>query len=281
MHTHSSRSDGTDQPRELVAAARAAGIDVLGITDHDTTSGWNEARTALDEISPNEPPLTLVCGMEFTTTYAGISVHLLGYLFDAEHPGIAGHIERLAQARARRAQQIVEALSADYPIAWEGVVEHAPDAQTVGRPHIADALVSLGIVPNRSAAFATLLNHNGPYYVPTPSPSTIEAISWIIDAGGKAVLAHPKAASRGNSLPDEAIVDLADAGLFGVELWHRDNPEPERENLSKLIGRLGLRTFGASDYHGMGKPNRLGENTTPESVYRELIDGTYMEVFPR
>ncbi|MCI5826349.1 MAG: PHP domain-containing protein [Arcanobacterium sp.] len=282
LHTHSSASDGTDAPEQLPQLAHVAGLDVVALTDHDTVAGWELAARAAPAAG-----VALVRGIEITTHClvdpaehpAGknqVSVHILGYLFDPSHPLIASHIARMASARDDRAREIVARLAVDYPINWETVQNFRDPAAPIGRPHIADALVAAGIVADRSAAFRTILSTNSPYYVPNHSPLAADAVQWIVQAGGKAVLAHPKARARGNYLPDAAFGPLRDAGLFGVEVNHRDNPPAERAALARLAAALGLREFGSSDYHGTGKPNRLGENVTHPEVYEELLAGTFM-----
>lgn len=284
LHTHSNASDGTDDPAAMPELARAAGLDVFALTDHDTVAGW-----AASEITASQTKITLVRGMEITSHYRvdpaehphgkdRVSVHMLGYLFNPDHPDIRGHIAAMKTSREDRAKEIVERVSRDYPISWEDVQRQCEPGAPVGRPHIADALVAAGVAADRSAVFRTILSSDSPYYVPTVSPLATTAVQWIVAAGGKAVVAHPKARSRGNYLPDAAFGQLRDAGLFGVEVYHRDNSESERGPLEKLAQSLGLRIFGSSDYHGTGKPNRMGENLTSPQVYRELIEGAFLPV---
>ena len=287
LHTHSNRSDGTDTPAQVVQAAHERGIGVLGLTDHDTVAGWAEAAAEVARLGS----MQLVRGTEFTTHFHtdpsrrdhgghGVSVHMLGYLFNPEHPLVAAHFARMGASREERAREIVDRLAVDFDISWERVLEFREPGAPVGRPHIADTLVAMGIIPNRSAAFTSILASHGKYYVPTPSPDSREVVEWIVAAGGKAVVAHPKGIKRGNYLPDSAFEELREVGLFGTEIDHRDNPMEERPALAALAKRLGLVAFGSSDYHGTGKPNRIGENTTSEESYQELIRGTYLEVIP-
>lgn len=273
LHTHSFYSDGTESPAELVDSARAAGLDVIGLVDHDTVAGWEEAARAAQGSG-----IALVRGMEVTARVGETSVHILGYLFDPQHPWVIAHMAQLAQSRAERAQRIVAKLAADFPITWQRVQEIAGDASVVGRPHIADALVAVGVVPNRSAAFTSLLHAGSPYYVPHLAPQASDVVAGIAEAGGKAVWAHPWASARGDIAPIETFAELAEAGLFGVEVDHRDNPVVRRAGLADIVAREGLACLGSSDYHGTGKPNRLGENTTSREVYECLISDTRVEV---
>ncbi|QOR45009.1 PHP domain-containing protein [Trueperella pecoris] len=277
LHAHSFCSDGTQSPVELMASARQAGLTAVGLTDHDTIAGWDEAADAVPETG-----VSLVRGMEVTSTFhdadSSISVHMLAYLFDPHSPALAAHRDAFGQSRARRAQETVSRLAEDFPISWEEVAAFAGAAKSVGRPHIADALVARGIVENRSQAFDHLLHSTSKYYVKNYSPDVFDVIEWINDAGGRAVLAHPLAVTRGKTVPLEAIAAMAEAGLFGVEVNHRDNPAQLRAQLSARARSAGLFEFGSSDYHGSGKPNRLGENTTDSETLIALEQGAFLEV---
>ncbi len=272
LHTHSLCSDGTDSPSELMELASAAGLDAVGLVDHDTVAGWTEAEAAAQR------GVKLVRGMEVTAQYEGISVHILAYLFNPEHPQVIEHISSVRTSRKTRAQEIVDRIAADYPLTWNDVVEAAAPGATIGRPHIADALVNHGIVTHRSAAFDSILSSSSKYYVQQYAPDAIDVVKFIDDAGGKSVFAHPWALQRGRIVPDRAFGELAAAGLFGVEVDHRDNPRDTREKLAAIVDSCGLARFGSSDFHGTGKPNALGENTTSAEVYSALITGTYLEV---
>ncbi|MBM7825084.1 putative metal-dependent phosphoesterase TrpH [Arcanobacterium pluranimalium] len=273
LHTHTKFSDGTDAPSELMLKAAHAKLDVVGVADHDTIDGWNEAANFVKTSG-----VSLVRGMEISSLYDGHDVHVLGILFNPDDATVQLHINTMKNARQLRAQKIVELLSADFLISWDDVLQAAATSKSIGRPHIADALVSKGIVKNRDEAFARLLHTSSPYYVPQIAPSTIQAIDMIKSAGGRAILAHPKAVKRGYSLSDDAIREFAQAGLFGIEIDHRDNPPSQRPVLKKLAKELGLARFGASDYHGTGKPNTLGEGLTAQEVFETAIEGTYLEV---
>lgn len=265
LHVHSSASDGTEPPQVVVAQARAAGLDVVALADHDTTEGWAAATAAA-----HEHGIAVVLGTEVSTRYRHSSVHLLCYLQDPADVALAAELEQVREARLGRARAIVDKLAADLPIDWEQVRAQSTGAVTIGRPHIADALVAAGLVPDRSAAFETLLAGNGPYYVPHYAPDTATAIALVRRAGGVPVLAHPGAQVRGRILPDAAFGELARAGLAGIEVHHRDHTPAQVERLSSIAGRLGLLVTGSSDYHGEGKPNRLGENLTDPQVLVEI-----------
>jgi predicted metal-dependent phosphoesterase TrpH len=266
LHTHSSASDGTERPADLVRAAAAAGLDVVALTDHDTTRGWAEAAAALPD------GLRLVRGAEISCVYDGISLHLLAYLFDPAHEGLATQMSMALDDRVPRAKAIVAKLAAaGYPITWELVLAQLQDGATVGRPHIADALVAAGVVADRDEAFATLLHDDGPFFVGHYYVDALRAVQLVREAGGVPVFAHPAAATRGTIVGDDAIRAMAAAGLAGLEVDHRDNAPADRDRLRALAGELGLLVTGASDYHGSGKENRLGENTTDPAVLEALL----------
>lgn len=268
MHTHSTVSDGTESPADVVRAAARAGLSALALTDHDSTAGWAEAADAA-----GREGLTLIPGMEISCrTAEGISVHLLSYLHDPEHPGLLEEIDRSRAARETRAEVMVRRLAEDFPIDWELVQEHVAPGATIGRPHIADALVSAGVVPSRSAAFAGILTARSRYFVAHYAPDPARAVELVRAAGGVPVFAHPVATARGRVVGERTYRDMIDAGLLGVEVDHRDNPEEGRAFLRTLAREHSLLVTGSSDYHGTGKPNRLGENTTAPAVLERILE---------
>lgn len=266
LHAHSSASDGTESPAELMRSAAAAGIDVVALTDHDTISGWDEAARSLPD------GLRLVRGAEISCVYDGISLHLLAYLFDPSHEELLEEMAMALDDRVPRAKAIVAKLAAaDYPITWDLVLDQIPEGATVGRPHIADTLVAAGVVPDRTAAFDTLLHDGSQFFVGHYYVDAVRAVRLVREAGGVPVFAHPAAVKRGRTVGDDGIRAMAAAGLAGLEVDHRDNPPESREHLRSLAVELGLLVTGASDYHGSGKPNRLGENTTDPEVLEALV----------
>ena len=266
LHTHSSASDGTESPGDLVRSAAAAGLDVLALTDHDTSAGWAAAVEALP------PGLRLVRGAEISCAHQGVSLHLLAYLFDPAHEGLAEEMSMAFDDRVPRAKGIVERLAgAGHPITWEHVLRQLEPGATVGRPHIADALVAAGVVGDRKAAFDDLLHNGSPFFVDHYAVDPVRAVRLVREAGGVPVFAHPAASHRGRTVADSVIAELAEAGLSGLEVDHRDNPPAGRERLRRLAAEHDLLITGASDYHGSGKPNRLGENTTTPEVLDELL----------
>ncbi len=262
LHTHSTISDGTDTPRDLINKALAAGITTLGLTDHDTIGGWAEATSAL------RPGLDLVLGAEISAqTSDGISVHILGLLFDPGHAPLAEVLLQTRDNRIGRMEKIIARLNAaGIDVTMQDVLAQLSDGATLGRPHLADALIAKNIVKNREEAFAELLHNNSKHYVSHYSPSPEQAIALIKAAGGVAVIAHPFASLRGRVLSVESFETLAKAGLDGIEVEHRDQSESERELLRSIITTYDFIQTGSSDYHGNGKLNQLGEfTTTPEN----------------
>ncbi|MCZ2806542.1 PHP domain-containing protein [Modestobacter sp. VKM Ac-2983] len=270
LHTHSSVSDGTDSPAALVATAAAAGLDVVALTDHDTTAGWALAEQA------RPSGLTLVPGMELSCRYfpAGetpISVHLLAYLFDPLHPAFAAERVRLREERLSRGERIVTALAADgYPIVWAEIVARS-EGGVVGRPHVARALVDAGVVDSVDHAFATLLHHGSPYYLTKADTDVLDGIRFVRAAGGVPVFAHGLATSRGRVVGDDAIAEMAAAGLLGLEVEHPDHTPDQRAYLRALAAGLGLIQTGSSDYHGTNKRTPIGACTTDPAQFEALL----------
>jgi 3',5'-nucleoside bisphosphate phosphatase len=265
LHTHSTVSDGTQPPQDVVRAARDAGLDVVALTDHDSTLGWTAAAHAARELG-----VRLLPGMEISCGASGVSVHLLSYLHDPADAALAAEVRAARDSRLRRAERMVELLGRDVDLTWDDVAGQVADGATVGRPHIADALVAVGLVRDREEAFSGLLSSRGPYYVRHYAPDPVDAVRLVVAAGGVPVMAHPMARRRGRVVDDEVIEAMAEAGLAGLEVHHRDNDEQGRAHLLDVAGRLGLLVTGSSDYHGDGKPNRLGEFTTGDDVLAEI-----------
>lgn len=268
LHTHSTASDGTDTPAELVRNAAAAGLDVVAITDHDTTAGWSAAVDALPK------GLTLVRGMEMSCIGLGedgwpVPVHLLAYLFDPTDRCFADERERLRAERVERLRAMAERMQADgLPIDPDAVLASA--GPSAGRPHLARALVEAGVVPSVDAAFTELLAPHGRYYAEKADTPLRRAVEMIATAGGVSVLAHTRARKRGRLLALDEIRELATLGLGGLEIAHPDHSAADRALLVDLSAELGLITTGSSDYHGANKTIRLGEFTTDPAQFEEL-----------
>jgi predicted metal-dependent phosphoesterase TrpH len=266
LHTHTSVSDGTETPTQLVRAALAAGLGTVAITDHDSTAGWQEALGAAAGSG-----LSVIPGMELSTNYGPASVHMLAYLFDPSDADIVSVTARIRDGRLHRAERIVERIAVDYDLTWEDVLAESVDGGTIGRPHIADALVRRGHVSDRSAAFESILHWQGGYYEKYYAPSPLEGVEMIVRAGGVPVLAHPATHGRYRVIGENAIKELKEAGLFGLEIDHRDNTEDGKARLRELASKYDLVLTGSSDYHGLGKPNRLAENSTAPEVLERIV----------
>ena len=275
LHTHSSASDGTDPPAEVMRRARERGVDVVALTDHDTVAGHAEARAALSPgtrrpAGPPDPPgLTFVPGMELSCQLAGRSLHLLAYLFDPAHPGLAAETASIRDDRVRRARAMVAKLTAlGAGVTWEQVAAIAGDS-VVGRPHIARAMAVAGVISDPAEAFtAEWIGDGGRAYQDKYALDPSVAIGLVRDAGGVSVLAHP--GTPGYEVPDEVIARLAAAGLAGVEVWHPEQPAAERARARALAGELGLAATGGSDDHGALTGYRIGRETTPPESWEHL-----------
>ncbi len=269
LHAHSTVSDGTDTPAELVAAAAAAGLDVVALTDHDTTAGWAEAVNALPT------GLRLIRGAEFSCIAPDgrggqVSVHLLGYLFDPASEAITAEQVRLRNERRMRLRAMAQRMAADgFPVDPDTLLGGLPPDSVAGRPHLARALVSAGVVDSVEEAFHRFLNTGAPYYLGRADTDVSTAVRMVRAAGGVAVLAHAAARRRGPVVAPAAIAELAAQGLAGVEVDHPDHTGDERAALRDLAVELGLLITGSSDYHGAHKRVSLGQETTdPQALER-------------
>lgn len=266
LHTHSNFSDGTDTPTELINKAHAAGLTGIALTDHDTVAGWQEA---IDHLRPG---LSLILGSEISCqTLDGISVHMLGLLFDPENPELSSMMAETRDNRVGRMAKIIARLnSADYEITMDDVEAQLSDGATLGRPHLADALVAKGYMKSRDQVFAEILHNDSPFYVSHYSPTPEVAIQTIKAAGGVAVIAHAMSSLRGRVVSVESFASYVDAGLDGIEVFHRDHTLPNRDLLGQVAEEFDLVKTGSSDYHGNGKLNQLAEYHTDPEEFSKL-----------
>ncbi len=268
-HNHSRKSDGTEDPAELVKLADEENL-ILGLTDHDTFEGIPDAAAAL------RPGQILIPGVEISTSVEVDGVrgtqHLLGYFCDPENRALADALGRTRDSRDTRAQKMVGKLAAGgHTISWDEVVAEA--AGVVGKPHIATVLVRNGVVTSRAEAYsADWLGDGSPYHVPKEQPDLATALSLVRGAGGVAVLAHPRRTERRPPLSAADIAALADAGLAGIEVFHPNHTDADRAELLAIAKRLGLIVTGSSDSHGDNKPQRLGAETTAFAEFQRLLD---------
>jgi 3',5'-nucleoside bisphosphate phosphatase len=265
LHLHSVHSDGTESAAEVMAAAHRHGLRTAALTDHDTTSGWRDAAEATASLG-----MTFIPGMELSAKYQWRSVHVLAYLIDPDDVGLRAMTDRIRSSRLDRARTMADRIGRDYDVVWDDIVAQTSDGATVGRPHIADALVAKGLVRDRTEAFAQILNPDGDYYVSLYAPDPVTAIELVVGAGGVPVIAHP--AGRAGLLPAGVLHRMLDAGLAGFELGHRENVEPGRTTLRRMSEERDLIITGSSDYHGLGKPNLPGEFTTADDMVARIIE---------
>jgi predicted metal-dependent phosphoesterase TrpH len=264
LHTHSDRSDGTDSPDALVRKARTAGLTVLGLTDHDTTAGWTEAAGTAADVG-----LQLVRGLELSVEDGGQGHHLLAYEPDPNQPELVALLARSIEARDARIPAMVERIAASVPSLRLTDVLEIAGTSVPGRPHLADALVRCGAVPDRAAAFAAYLVPGCPTYLETWSPPIEDAIRVVVAAGGAAVVAHPW--GRGSVMDAKRFRELAEAGLSGIEVDHQEHDAAARSGLRQIAHTLDLVVTGSSDYHGTRKQNHeLGCNTTTPAEFERL-----------
>jgi len=268
LHTHSSASDGTDTPGDLVREAAAAGLDVVALTDHDAMSGWGEAQEAAHDVG-----VTLVPGLEISTRFGHRGVHLLGYLPDPDDPALALELDRILEGRTARTPAIVAALRAHgIDITEDDVRRESGGSVAAGRPHVADALARLGVVRDRTEAFATLLSPGQPGYVNRYASALEDMIPLVVAAGGVAVVAHPWGRGSRSVLSVEALDELKDLGLAGIEVDHQDHSDADRAELRGIAADLDLVVTGSSDHHGLGKVDHdLGVHTTDPEQYERLL----------
>lgn len=272
-HVHSALSDGTDSPQELLEKSMQAGLDAIGAMDHDTFDHWDAFRHAHATLSAAglNPP-AVILGSEISTSVNHAPVHLLTYLPDPTRGNLSEILKNVHRDRLARMQAMVTKLNVDYPLTWEEV-EAEIMGVTPGRPHIGDALVRKGYFQSRQEAFEKVLNPGSPYYVYRPNIDTFEVVEATLEDGGVPVVAHPFARGRAkHSLNPDVLRELARAGVKGIEVNHREMNQESRLMAANLATELGLFVSGASDYHGSGKPNRLGENTMPQESLDIILE---------
>ena len=266
LHTHSNFSDGTDTPAELLNKALAHGLTTIALTDHDTLAGWHQAQEYL------RPGLSLVLGAEISCqTEDGISVHMLGLLFDPQYQPLIQVMDETRNNRITRMSKIIARLNdANFEVTMEDVEAQLAPGATLGRPHLADALIAKGYMKSREEVFKEVLHNSSPYYVAHYSPTPERAIELIKSAGGVAVIAHPMSSLRQRVVSPSSFDSYVDAGLDGIEVFHRDHTQENRELLIGIADELGLVKTGSSDYHGNGKLNQLAECVTDPCEFEKL-----------
>lgn len=263
LHLHTTASDGHLSAEQLVKAAIAAGMDAIAVTDHDSVASVGPALSAADGTG-----LTVIPGVELSSTHEGRDVHILGFFVDVSDEVFQSRLGMLRDARMERAEGMVTALAqAGYAITLDEVLELSGGG-AVGRSHIARALVDRGHAGSVAQAFGELLGRGRPFYRPKPVATPVEVVGMIQNAGGISVLAHPAVTQV-----DELILDLVEAGLAGLEAYHGEHSVEDRERYVSLACDLRLIVTGGSDFHGPTAPGvPLGGVDMPESVLPALIE---------
>jgi predicted metal-dependent phosphoesterase TrpH len=268
LHTHSVRSDGHNTPSEVVALAHAEGLAGVALTDHDTGDGIAEALAAGEELG-----IEVVPGTEFSAEFDGRSVHILAYWHDHTEPALAAELARLRDNRSDRARLMVERFNAlDVPITFERVVEIAAGAP-IGRPHLAQAVVEVGICTDEREVFDRFLADGGPADAPKHAVDPVRAVELLRGAGGVVVLAHPALFGRrdgGEEIPIPALEAMIGAGLAGVEARHPAHDRAAMDRWSALAKRYGLEITAGSDHHGGERPTPVGAAVTGRETLERL-----------
>jgi 3',5'-nucleoside bisphosphate phosphatase len=267
MHTHSTSSDGTLDPEQVVELASTRDLTGIALTDHDTTGGIERARAAAAGTR-----LTVLLGCELSAEHEGNPVHVLGYGFDPEEPTFAARRAWIREGRIGRARRMVERLRGlGAEVDFQRVRELAGEG-AIGRPHVARAMVEAGVVDDVRAAFGPdWIGTGGRAYVAKDAVAPVEAVDLIRGAGGVAVLAHPSIHAGARAVPEPLIRAMAAAGLDGLEADHPDHPPADRARWRALAAELGLETTGSSDCHGALYGYRLGVDRTPDPTVERLL----------
>jgi predicted metal-dependent phosphoesterase TrpH len=265
LHIHSTASDGRLTPAEVIEEAAEKGMSYIALADHDTVDGIAAARAAAKSL----PNLTVIPGIEISTDIPQGEVHILGYFIDYNDPEFLARLEEFKNSRRRRAEQMVAKLKAlGVPVDWRRVLELA-GSSTIGRPHIAQAMLEKGHVPSFKDAFDEYLGHGKPAYVEREKMLPAEAVGIIVKARGLAVLAHPLTTED----PEGLISELKPAGLVGLEVYYNGYSDEEVEGLLTLAQKHGLTATGGSDFHGIepGEETAIGGADVPLEVAERLI----------
>ncbi len=280
LHAHSSWSDGSETVENLFREAKKREVDVVALTDHDTTRGWDEAREIAAELG-----IGFVPGIEITTRAhpAGeksFGIHLLAYLPDPNNKALSSALENTLRLREERLAQMFELIRAEYDLDWQDVLDQLRNGATHGRPSIAAAMVSKGHFASTADVFNDLWAPGSAFYIPNKDVvDTIDAIRLVVAAGGVPIIAHPMSRGKGpevgEAMPVAHFEEMIAAGLAGFEVDHRDVPPHVQKWLREMATTHDLIVTGSSDYHGDRKENLLGENTTsPEMLERIIAQAT-------
>ena len=266
LHLHSTASDGKFSPEELVGKAAELGLTVIALTDHDSVDGIIPALKAAKAF----PGLTVIPGVEISTDMPYGQAHVLGYFIDYTGDELRTSLERFRSSRQRRAQGMIAKLhDLGIDLDWQRVQEIAGEG-SIGRPHIAQAMLEKGHITSFVEAFNKYIGQGGPAYVERDKMTPAEAVALILRAKGLPVLAHPATVTN----PEALVVELKAAGLIGIEAYYKDYSADETRAMAGLADRLGLIATGGSDYHGLDDSSEvmLGGVDVPVEAAGKLID---------
>ncbi len=268
LHVHSNNSDGSYPPAVVVDHARRAGLDGIALTDHDSMAGLPEAVAAGEQLG-----VTVLAGAEISATIDGQPVHMLGYFMDPEHPRLAAELGAIRDNRLHRARLMVEKLNdLGVAITYDRVRQLAA-GESVGRPHVAHAMVEAGVIATTNDAFTDeWIGNNGRAYLEKTALSPQGAVDLIRESGGVAVIAHPIWLKAKSITTEELIRVLAAGGLGGLEVDHPDHDDDARARFGALAKELDLIPTGSSDYHGNEHGSIIGLNVTDDQRVQWLRD---------
>jgi predicted metal-dependent phosphoesterase TrpH len=265
LHVHSTASDGKLTPAEVIGEAAGKGLSYVALADHDTVDGIAAAKKAAKAF----PGLTVIPAIEISTDIPQGEVHILGYFIDYTDAELLARLEEFKNSRLRRAEQMVAKLAnLGMPVEWRRVLELA-GGNTIGRPHIAQAMMEKGYVPSFKDAFDEYLGHGKPAYVEREKMLPAEAVGIIVKARGLPVLAHPLTTED----PEGLVAELKPAGLVGLEAYYNGYSDEEVESLLALAQKHGLIATGGSDFHGIEpeEETAIGGADVPLEAVERLI----------
>lgn len=264
LHTHTRASDGLDTPAGLVANASRQGISILGVTDHDTVDALADVQREADAAG-----ITLVPGVELSTTVGRGEVHILGYFVDRDDASLRDRLKELANQRIRRVERMIERLhELGYDVDGDAIMAESEEG-SVGRPHVARALIAIGAATDVSDAFDRFLKAGRPAYIPRDPFSPEDAVRLLLDHGAVPVLAHPHSTKD----IDGTLERLVPAGLKGFETYYAEYTPAQHAELRRIADRWELIPTGGSDYHGAGfrEGRSLGSAPVPDEVAERLF----------
>ncbi len=268
LHLHTIFSDGSHSPTEVIHFAHDAGVTALAITDHDTVEGIPESLSAGNSLG-----IEIIPGIELSSRFEGLEIHILGYFFDWENATLLDRLTKQQASREQRNPRVVEKLNKlGLELSYKEVKTKAGSG-SVGRPHIAEVLIEKGYVKTTKEAFDRYIANGRPAHIPRELPDSSEVITWIRDAGGVPVLAHPYWTNRKGAGLHTMCHKLKEAGLMGIEVFYSTHTRRQTSEYLELARKLGLIMTGGSDFHGIAKPNiQVGRGKGDLKVTDKLLE---------